>query len=220
SRTTSSPTSAATPSWPPARCHASTPDWARPWTGASSSPTPPPPSSPSTCASTAGQPTPSNGPRRTDRRRCPPGSAAGGSSTSTSRPGPGSTPAPPPRGAARCAAPPSAPHRVRGPRSVPALRAALVDLVARHASLRTVFDDVDGHPLQRITPVPEAADLLTEEDLSDRPAHERDRELARLLEAETQQPFDLARGPLFRALLVRMDAHEHVLVLSSHHIVS
>ncbi|HLU97441.1 MAG TPA: amino acid adenylation domain-containing protein, partial [Thermobifida alba] len=111
-------------------------------------------------------------------------------------------------------------YRVRGPLSVPALRAALVDLVARHASLRTVFDDVDGHPLQRITPVPEAADLLTEEDLSDRPAHERDRELARLLEAETQQPFDLARGPLFRALLVRMDAHEHVLVLSSHHIVS
>jgi NRPS condensation-like uncharacterized protein len=34
------------------------------------------------------------------------------------------------------------------------------------------------------------------------------------------RPFDLARGPLLRATLVRLDEEDHVLLFNMHHIVS
>jgi hypothetical protein len=37
---------------------------------------------------------------------------------------------------------------------------------------------------------------------------------------EARRPFDLAAGPLFRALLLRAAAGEHVLVLAMHHVVA
>ena len=37
---------------------------------------------------------------------------------------------------------------------------------------------------------------------------------------ETQRPFDLERGPLMRAKLLRVSSDEHVLLLTMHHIVS
>jgi hypothetical protein len=37
---------------------------------------------------------------------------------------------------------------------------------------------------------------------------------------EAQRPFDLARGPLMRAVLLRLSEREHVLCLALHHIVS
>jgi alpha-ketoglutarate-dependent taurine dioxygenase len=40
------------------------------------------------------------------------------------------------------------------------------------------------------------------------------------LKREAQQPFDLSRGPLFKATLVRLDLHDHVLLINLHHIVS
>ncbi|HZG88635.1 MAG TPA: amino acid adenylation domain-containing protein, partial [Pseudonocardia sp.] len=61
---------------------------------------------------------------------------------------------------------------------------------------------------------------LRREDLSALPAPERDRALDEALRAEAARPFDLASGPLIRALLVRRSGAEHVLVLSQHHIVT
>ncbi|WP_087887031.1 condensation domain-containing protein [Streptomyces alboflavus] len=46
--------------------------------------------------------------------------------------------------------------RFSGDLDVPALRAAVADLVARHESLRTVFPEHDGEPRQHILP-PERA---------------------------------------------------------------
>ena len=37
---------------------------------------------------------------------------------------------------------------------------------------------------------------------------------------EVGRPFDLAKGPLFRAYLLRLDTDEHLLLLTMHHIVS
>ncbi len=103
---------------------------------------------------------------------------------------------------------------LRGELDLPALRAALAGLSARHESLRTTFVDVDDAPVQRIAPageVPiEAVDL-----------HGAGEEaLDAAVTAEAQRPFDLATGPLFRATLFRVAAERHVLVLSLHHIVS
>ena len=49
---------------------------------------------------------------------------------------------------------------------------------------------------------------------------EPDPELRRLAFAEAARPFDLSRGPLFRALLLRLGAGDHALLWNMHHIVS
>jgi len=107
--------------------------------------------------------------------------------------------------------------RLSGPLDLAALRAALAGLVGRHAALRTTFDTVDGRAVQLVAAggdVPlRTVDLSTVED-------DRDAAVDRALAAELATPFDLRRGPLTRAALVRLSAEEHVLLLSQHHIVT
>jgi amino acid adenylation domain-containing protein len=101
--------------------------------------------------------------------------------------------------------------RLRGPLDGQALAAALSALAARHETLRTVFSVVDGAPVQVIRPPAPVA--LPVVDVSPE-------EAARLVREEAVRPFDLGAGPLFRALLLRLDETEHLLLLSTHHIVS
>ncbi|WP_411143365.1 amino acid adenylation domain-containing protein [Streptomyces sp. x-80] len=108
--------------------------------------------------------------------------------------------------------------RLRGPLDADALRRALADLVERHESLRTVFDTVDGRGVQIVRPAAPVPVPLT--DLSALPAAERDAALDRLLREQTATPFDLRRGPLLRATLVRLGEADHVLALCLHHIVT
>jgi hypothetical protein len=90
--------------------------------------------------------------------------------------------------------------------------------VRRHESLRTTFQTVDGEPMQVIAP-PQPLSLHVI-DLSDLPPQERQTEAQRLADDETQKPFDLSRGPLFRVKLVRIAEEEHLLLITMHHIVS
>ena len=106
--------------------------------------------------------------------------------------------------------------RLKGVLDVPALRQALRAIVSRHECLRTTFVEVDEVPMQVVqgdfsVPLP-----LT--DLSGLP--EVERELRRLAGQEARTPFNLERGPLLRAQLLRVDPEEHVLLLTVHHIVS
>ncbi|HLL47574.1 MAG TPA: condensation domain-containing protein, partial [Longimicrobiaceae bacterium] len=104
--------------------------------------------------------------------------------------------------------------RLRGPLDVDALGRALTEVVRRHEALRTSFPEVDGAPVQAVAaaaavPLPvEALDGAGEA------------ALARRLAKAAGLPFDLAAGPLFRALLLRTGAGEHVLFLDVHHVVS
>ncbi|MFI8858083.1 non-ribosomal peptide synthase/polyketide synthase [Streptomyces prasinus] len=108
--------------------------------------------------------------------------------------------------------------RLRGRTDVPALTAALRALVERHEALRTTFDTVDGHGVQHVHPAPEVP--LTLHDLSAAAETERAARLEELLEAERARTFDLRRGPLLHAGLVRLSDEEHVLTLTLHHIVT
>ncbi|MFC5720644.1 amino acid adenylation domain-containing protein [Streptomyces gamaensis] len=110
--------------------------------------------------------------------------------------------------------------RLRGPLDADALRAALGDLVERHESLRTTFDTVDGRGVQIVHPAGGSGVALPLDDLSALGERERAARLDELLRAETATPFDLRRGPLLRARLVRLDADDHVLSLCLHHIVT
>jgi amino acid adenylation domain-containing protein/non-ribosomal peptide synthase protein (TIGR01720 family) len=98
--------------------------------------------------------------------------------------------------------------RLRGDLDVDALRQAFTALVARHESLRTTFDTVDGRGVQIVHP-PYQVDIPVGED-------DLDRALAR----ECQQPFDLRQGPLLRVRLVRLADDDHVLIVVLHHIVT
>ncbi|HYN19992.1 MAG TPA: amino acid adenylation domain-containing protein [Thermoanaerobaculia bacterium] len=105
---------------------------------------------------------------------------------------------------------------LRGPGlRVAALAAALGEIVRRHEPLRTVFEPVGGEPVQIVT-TPEPR--LPVADLAALPEPARQSETARLVREEGRRPFDLRRGPILRAALLRLSAAEHVLLLGVHHI--
>ncbi|OAR25714.1 hypothetical protein A8W25_09165 [Streptomyces sp. ERV7] len=106
--------------------------------------------------------------------------------------------------------------RLRGPLDPDHLVRALRRTVGRHAALRTTLATAAGQPLQRVAP-PATAEAfpLARLDLSGHAEGELDRVVEELAVA----PFDLRRGPLIRAHLLRVAADEHVLVLVLHHIV-
>src|SRR6185295_4357571 len=106
--------------------------------------------------------------------------------------------------------------RVRGPLREEALRKALAALVDRHESLRTTFSVVEDRPVQSIAPgVPLAIAMSERPSVS---APDRDLAAAEWIASETRRPFDLVRGPLVRASLLRFDPEDHVLYLGMHHI--
>ena len=67
---------------------------------------------------------------------------------------------------------------------------------------------------------PASAARLPWIDLGALPPERREAESERLAAAEARRPFDLARGPLFRNLLARLDDRRHLLIQNLHHIVS
>ncbi|HST59994.1 MAG TPA: condensation domain-containing protein, partial [Longimicrobium sp.] len=108
--------------------------------------------------------------------------------------------------------------RLRGALDRAALARALERIVARHESLRTVFVRVDDEPEQRILPVEESGFGLVEHDLRGAPHPEEEAE--RVVTREADAPFDLERGPLVRAALVRVADNDHLLVVTMHHVVA
>ncbi len=108
--------------------------------------------------------------------------------------------------------------RVKGPLDVGILKQSLEEIVRRHEVLRTTFLIVDGQPVQVIAPSPSSS--LRVLDISHFSESEREEEAQRLATEETQKPFNLEHGPLFRAAVIRLREDDHVLVLTLHHIVS
>jgi len=106
---------------------------------------------------------------------------------------------------------------LRGRLDVPALQRALVALAKRHQTLRTRFPSLGGRPVQWVSrpswPLPVV-------DLSALPEKRREAEVTRQAAEESAQPFDLARGPVARSVLLRQGAEEHALLVTLHHIVS
>jgi amino acid adenylation domain-containing protein len=108
--------------------------------------------------------------------------------------------------------------RLAGRLQRPIMARALAEVVRRHAALRTTFAETAAGPVQVVGPAAEPPLPLI--DLGSLPATRREEEARRRVHGEARRPFDLARGPLARALLLRLAAEEHVVVLNQHHIVS
>ena len=110
------------------------------------------------------------------------------------------------------------PMRMKGDLHVDALREALDAVVSRHEVLRTKYEVQNDEPVQVITDFASLDVPLI--DLSAMDENLREAEAMRVLEMEVKRPFDLATDTMLRAVLVRMNAEEHILLLNAHHIAT
>jgi amino acid adenylation domain-containing protein len=107
--------------------------------------------------------------------------------------------------------------RLRGELKPQVLERALSEIVRRHEILRTHFAVEEGRPLQLVVPARPVS--LTVVDVSDLPAGERERSARRIVDEETQQAFELGRGPLFSTKLIRLGEDDHLLHMVFSHLV-
>src|SRR5690348_3944383 len=105
-----------------------------------------------------------------------------------------------------------------GPLSPPVLERCLGEMMRRHEILRTTFEVRDGEPVQIVNPAPSALPLQFV-DLSQLPTTDRTSEAIRLSTENARRCFDLSKGPLLRAVLVRMDDEDYRLYMTLHQII-
>ena len=109
-------------------------------------------------------------------------------------------------------------YRLSGGLDVKALEQSVHQIIDRHEVLRTVFEAVDGQPVQKILPA--MAIELPVVDLTyagSDPTQES--ELRRIASDVAGQSYDLAQGPLLRTVLLQLADDEYVLLLAIHHVV-
>ncbi|MEU7583034.1 amino acid adenylation domain-containing protein [Streptomyces sp. NPDC041068] len=102
--------------------------------------------------------------------------------------------------------------RLTGELDVPALTAAVRDVVDRHRTLRTVMaEDKEGVPHQRIVPMAEVSLDIPVVDVAPE-------DVESTVHQAITYKFDLGAEIPVRGRLLRVDRDEHVLVLVAHHI--
>jgi len=99
-----------------------------------------------------------------------------------------------------------------------ALERSVNEIVRRHETLRTRFEEVAGEPAQVIDPWEYRK--LEVEDLTRLPLEEREREVGRMVSEEAETGFDLSRGQLLRMKVLKLGEEEHVALFTMHHVVS
>ena len=107
--------------------------------------------------------------------------------------------------------------RFAGPLNAAILEKSFDQVLQRQEILRTTIANVEGIPIQNISPL--KSFTLPIEDLRHLPKMQREAAVKRRFAEEAQRPFNLAQGPLLRASLLRVEGEVHVLLLTVHHIV-
>ena len=97
-----------------------------------------------------------------------------------------------------------------------ALASAWQALVDRHDGLRTCFDR--NNPVQRIHPSVKLSIPFV--DLTELPAEQREPELARLTEEQTNQSIDVTQAPLLRLQFVKKTDAAHTVIFTVSHLIA
>ncbi len=108
-------------------------------------------------------------------------------------------------------------HR-RGPLDQGVLERSIVEILRRHEMWRSTFDVVDGQPVQVVQPPP-ASLALPFIDLRGVPEGEREAQASLAASREARLPFDLRKGPIWRATLMRLGEEDYRLYLTIHQII-
>jgi len=103
-----------------------------------------------------------------------------------------------------------------GQLDIHALQSSLQHIANRHETLRTSFALHGSELVQLIQPSYEVVLELTDFSQLENPYPST----YQFAKRETAEPFDLSKGPLFRAKLVRIRPEEHVLLFTMHHTVT
>nr|WP_256381140.1 non-ribosomal peptide synthetase [Myxosarcina sp. GI1] len=101
--------------------------------------------------------------------------------------------------------------KLKGAVNIEVLEQSLNRIVQRHEIFRTAYPEVNGQPQKVIAT--ELAIKLAVFELSDTSEAEA------WATREAKQPFDLAKEPLLRAILLSLESDEYWLVVTCHHIV-
>jgi acyl-CoA synthetase (AMP-forming)/AMP-acid ligase II len=107
--------------------------------------------------------------------------------------------------------------RLTSPIDAAVLERSVNEIVRRHEMLRTTFAVVDDRFVQVIAPqliVP-----LLFNDLRGLRRSKRETVAHQLIQQEVLHSFDLSKGPLLRARLVRLAEQEHLLLISMHQVI-
>jgi len=109
-------------------------------------------------------------------------------------------------------------YLVRGPLDIAVFERAVNEMTRRHEILRTVFVEIDGAPYQDIK-----SELRVEVQVMDMlaiPESERRAAALRALTAWIKKPFDLAKGPMLRMPIAKVDDDGHAISFVLHHAVT
>ncbi|WP_157560102.1 non-ribosomal peptide synthetase [Kordia algicida] len=109
-------------------------------------------------------------------------------------------------------------YHMEGALQTELLQKALMHVIERHESLRTIFILKDGEPRQKIQSMEEQSFVLEIADL------QAVKESKEVIDAEVQKlafyPFDLQNGPLMKVKLLKLAPEKHMLLFATHHIIS
>lgn len=104
---------------------------------------------------------------------------------------------------------------VKGPLDPNRVRHSYIQLLQRHASLRTAFYLNGNEPVQSVMELDQLAADITFREMPDTQA-----ECVKACIHEFIRPFDLSQPPLVRITLIRFNPEHHLFMLDMHHIVS
>ena len=109
--------------------------------------------------------------------------------------------------------------RLAGQLNIAALESVFSEIVQRHEILRSQICVIDGRPMQMTVSLPEFKLHFT--DLRSLTGTELDEEIRRQdWDSEGEWQFDFSAGLFFRAVLLQISDDQHILILTTHHIVS
>lgn len=108
--------------------------------------------------------------------------------------------------------------KIKGALIVETLERCFDEIVLRHETLRTHFVNMNGAPVAKLAPhLPFNIQRFS---VVNETKEQRAVSVAKFLENETTKTFDLTRDLLLRVTLIQTDHHEHVMMLTLHHIIS
>ena len=110
--------------------------------------------------------------------------------------------------------------RLRGPLSLPAVRASIAAIAARHEVLRTTFGLAGDRLVQHIHDRPRVPFRLVDLAGAGAAADPLPHWVHDLMRDEARRPFDLAAGPLLRVVVLRLGPADHIVALTIHHCVT
>ena len=108
--------------------------------------------------------------------------------------------------------------RLTGKLNFAVFQQALAEIISRHESLRSNFDVIDGKPVQTIQPTVDFEIPIIE--LTDVPSESLDDTIQTLAAQEANKPFNLKQDLLLRTTLLKLSDCEHIVLFTTHHIVS